>query len=79
MVAISVEYRLSQGSVTPIEALSDTFAAFRWARQHAAELNLDPKRVAGYGVSAGGHLVAAAATIGSSSEGADARPDALLL
>ncbi len=82
MVAVSVEYRLSQGNVTPIEALADTCAAFRWARQHAAELSIDPKRVAGYGVSAGGHLVAAAATVGCPSDGANnasSKPDLLLL
>jgi acetyl esterase len=82
MVAVSVEYRLSEGKVTPIEALADTCAAFRWARQHAAEFSFDPKRVAGYGVSAGGHLVAAAATVGCSSEGASSissKPDLLLL
>jgi acetyl esterase/lipase len=82
LVAISIEYRLSQGSVTPIDALDDTCAAFRWARQHADELSLDPKRVAGYGVSAGGHLLAAAATVGcptNSGSSAPSEPDALLL
>ena len=82
MVAISIEYRLSEGSVTPIEAIADACAAFRWARQHANELNIDPNRVAGYGVSAGGHLVAAAATVGCPNDeanSASSKPDALLL
>src|SRR4029079_18179223 len=82
IVAISVEYRLSEGKITPIEALDDTCAAFRWARKHAADLSIDPNRVAGYGVSAGGQLVAAAATIGCPSNGdvhISSRPDALLL
>jgi len=61
MVAIAVEYRLSQGNVTPIEALDDVRFAFRWVRQKAIELNIDPLRVAGNGVSAGGQLVTAAA------------------
>jgi acetyl esterase/lipase len=81
-VAISVEYRLSQGEETPIEALADTCAAFRWVRQHADELSVDPKRVAGYGVSAGGHLVAAAATVRCPTDGTNSissGPDALLL
>jgi acetyl esterase/lipase len=77
MVAIPVEYRLSQGDVTPIEALEDVCAAFAWTRAHAKDLGIDPRRVAGYGVSAGGHLVACAATIGCPTEGS--RPDALLL
>jgi len=82
LVAISIEYRLSGGDVTPIDALEDTCAAFRWARRHATELALDPARVAGYGVSAGGHLVAAAATVGCPGETPGdgvSRPDALLL
>jgi len=82
MVAIPIEYRLSEGKVTPIEALADVCAAFRWARQKAGELGLDPKRVAGYGVSAGGHLVASAATVGcppGAPDGVRAEPDALLL
>lgn len=82
MVAIPVQYRLSEGDVTPIEALADVCAAFRWAREHAGDFKLDPERVAGYGVSAGGHLVASTATIGCPQEGPSAgrsEPDALLL
>lgn len=82
MVAIPIEYRLSQGDITPIEALSDACAAFRWARRHADELKIDPKRVAGYGVSAGGHLLTSTATVGCPPEEGDGvrfEPDALLL
>lgn len=81
MVAIPIQYRLSQDQVTPIEALADVCAAFRWARVNAADLGIDPTRVAGYGVSAGGHLVASAATVGCPDEASAARssPDALLL
>jgi acetyl esterase/lipase len=76
LVAIAIEYRLSQDGITPIEALEDVCAAFRWTREHAGELGVG-ERVAGYGVSAGGHLVALAATRGCASN--DGRPDALLL
>jgi acetyl esterase/lipase len=82
MVAIAVQYRLSEGEVTPIEALADICAAFRWARRHAGELRLDPNRVAGYSVSAGGHLVTSSVTVGCPKEDgttARAEPDALLL
>jgi acetyl esterase len=82
LLAVSVDYRLSDDKVTPIEALDDTRAAFRWVRRHADEFNIDPKRVAGDGVSAGGHLVAAAATIEDAGDGIDgtsAKPDLLLL
>jgi acetyl esterase/lipase len=82
MVAISIEYRLSSEDTTPIEALADACVAFRWARENADDLNIDAGRVAGYGVSAGGHLAAAAATVGCSEDGSGgglSRPDALLL
>lgn len=82
LTAVTVDYRLSAGKITPIKALDDTRAAFRWVRRYAAELNIDPRRVAGYGVSAGGYLVAAAATLALSGGGisdASSRPDLLLL
>ena len=82
MVAIPVQYRLSEGNVTPIDALTDVCAAFRWVRERAAELRIDPRRVAGYGVSAGGHLVTSTATVGcpmGAEAEAPSKPDALLL
>lgn len=62
MVAIAVDYRLSDETTTPADALEDTCAAFAWARSHADELGIDAKRIAGYGVSAGGQLLGAVAT-----------------
>ena len=82
MVAIPIQYRLSAGDISPIDALADVCAAFRWARMQADELGIDPDRVAVYGVSAGGHLVTSTATVGCPEEGSgDVRsePDALLL
>jgi len=82
MVAVAVDYRLSIGKTTPIEAVDDTRAAFRWVRQHAAEFHIDPKRVAGYGVSAGGQLVAVAAMLDHTGDGVDSvssKPNLLLL
>ena len=76
LVAVAVQYRLSTGGVTPVDALADACAAFAWVRAHAAELGLTGQ-VAGYGVSAGGHLVAATVTVGC--PGNSAGPDALLL
>jgi acetyl esterase/lipase len=82
MVAISVEYRLSNDGLSPIDAVEDACAAFAWAREQAGVFGIDPRRVAGYGVSAGGHLVAAAATLPSVSGraiGSTERPNALLM
>jgi len=76
LVAIAIEYRLSEGEVTPIEALDDVCSAFDWTHKNAEDLGL-AGRIAGYGVSAGGHLVALAGTRGCAANGA--RPDALLL
>lgn len=75
LVAIAVQYRLSEGDITPIDALDDVCAALGWVRHHAEDLGLT-ERVAGYGVSAGGHLAAATATIGCPA--GEAGPDALL-
>ncbi len=77
LVAIAIQYRLSNGAVTPIDALGDACAAFQWTRERATEFGLSG-RVAGYGVSAGGHLVAATATVGCPEDG-PVGPDALLL
>lgn len=82
MVAISIEYRLSEGEVTPIDALSDTRAAFCWTRAKARDFGIDSTHVAGFGVSAGGHLIACAGTPGcGDAAGTDdcSRPDLLLL
>ena len=63
LMAIAVDYSLANAGRTPIDSVDDACAAFAWAREHASEFGLDTKRVVGYGWSAGGHLVAAAATL----------------
>jgi len=76
LVAIAIDYRLAGNDVTPVDALDDVCASFEWARANAHSLGIAGK-VAGYGVSAGGHLLATAATVGC---GPDRRgPDAILL
>jgi len=91
IVAIAVDCRLSAGGaaplpinagLTPVDSVEDACAAFSWSRSHARQLGINPRRVAGYGVSAGGHLVAAAATlpaIRGRTVGKNERPDALVL
>jgi len=62
LVAVAIEYRLSEGNVTPVDALDDVCAAVAWMRAHGAEFGTTG-RVAGYGVSAGGHLIAATSVL----------------
>jgi acetyl esterase/lipase len=56
-VAINIEYRLVPNGGEFPHAVQDCFCALAWVRAHAAELGIDPARVAGLGYSAGGHLV----------------------
>jgi acetyl esterase len=79
-VAIAAQYRLSGENTTPVDSFADTCAAFAYVRQHADELGIDPMRIAGYGESAGGQLVALAATRGCPQDsGGVWRPKLLML
>lgn len=85
MVAISVQYRLtSQEGVTMADCIKDARSAFRWVRSHAAELGIEPAKIAAGGGSAGGHLAATLTTLGDvNDEGDDLKvetqPAALVL
>ena len=59
----SVEYRFSQDAIFPAQ-IEDCKAAIRWLRAHAKDYGYDPKRVAVWGASAGGHLTALLAVTG---------------
>ena len=61
MDAFVCEYRVSPHRF-PLELL-DARRAVRWVRAHAAELKLDPDKVAVMGSSAGGHLAGTAANL----------------
>ncbi|MBN2128128.1 MAG: alpha/beta hydrolase fold domain-containing protein [Sedimentisphaerales bacterium] len=85
MVAVSAEYRVKSGHGTsPYECVLDGKSAVRWLRLHAAELGIDPRRIAAGGGSAGGHVAAATGTLKGFREPAEgpeisARPNALVL
>ncbi len=64
--AMSIDYRLVTCSPAPA-CYQDTLCAIRWVHAHAAEYGLDPDRVFLTGMSAGGHLVSLAATLGEDS------------
>ncbi len=62
MVAVRADYRVfDRQKVTPDQCVEDARSALRWVRRQARELGVDPRRVAGSGGSAGGHLAACAA------------------
>ena len=55
-VAFSMNYRMLPFFPHPAQ-MDDVQRAMRWIRAHAADYNLDPKRIGALGDSAGGHLV----------------------
>ena len=63
-VAFSVNYRLDEPSPFPAE-IDDVQAAVRWVRANADDYGIDAARIAALGESAGGHLTAMLATLGS--------------
>lgn len=69
MVAMTVEYRVAnRHGVKAVSCLADAKSAFRWVRQNAQRLGIDPDRIAAGGGSAGGHLAGALATISAYDE-----------
>lgn len=56
-VGASIGYRLSSEATWPAQ-IHDCKAAIRWLRAHAEKYGFDPDRIAVWGTSAGGHLVA---------------------
>lgn len=85
MVAMTADYRVSsRHQSTVADSVRDAKSAMRWVRAQAAELGVDPERLAAGGGSAGGHLAAATALLPGLDDPADdrkvsARPQALVL
>ena len=73
MVGIRVEYRvIPKGDKgPPVVCCQDAKSAMRWVRTHAAELGIDPQRIAAAGGSAGGHLAAFASMVDGVDDPAD--------
>lgn len=63
----SINYRLSSHAVFPAQ-IEDCKAAIRWLRAHASDHGYDPDRIAAWGSSAGGHLVALLGATGDTRE-----------
>ncbi|HSI36693.1 MAG: alpha/beta hydrolase [Phycisphaerae bacterium] len=86
VVGVRVEYRtIPKGDKgPPVVCCRDAKSALRYVRARAAELGVDPSRVAAAGGSAGGHLAAFTALVDGTDDPQDdkavsARPDALVL
>ncbi|HUQ71336.1 MAG TPA: alpha/beta hydrolase, partial [Planctomycetaceae bacterium] len=60
MVCVLIEYRHLDVASTdpPIPCIQDVRSAVRWVRTHAAELGVDPNRIAAGGGSVGGQMAA---------------------
>ncbi len=85
VVALSADYRVEdRDGVAPRVCVEDARSCLRWVRAHAAELGIDPARIAAGGGSAGGHIAASTALVESFDDplddlGTSCRPDALVL
>ena len=86
MVGVRVEYRtIPKGdNGPPTVCCFDAKSAMRYVRAHAAELGVDPNRIAAAGGSAGGHLAAFTALVDGTDDPQDdkavsCRPHALVL
>src|SRR6266571_4936114 len=63
-VAFGVDYRLAPAFTYPAP-VEDLQTAVRWVRAHGSEFGVDPRRLGAIGESAGGHLAALVAVLGS--------------
>ncbi|MBR7777974.1 alpha/beta hydrolase family protein [Undibacterium rugosum] len=57
LASLSIDYRLAPAAKFPAQA-EDTRCALQWVQQQAQALGIQPERLAGFGISAGAHLLA---------------------
>lgn len=86
MLVLGVQYRFAEKGkqIDPGCCIEDAKSAMRYIRGHAAELGIDPDRIAAMGSSAGGHLAASCALLSTFDSPADdfkvsCKPNALIL
>ncbi|MFH0759173.1 MAG: alpha/beta hydrolase [Bacteroidota bacterium] len=82
MVAIAAQYRLTNSQdITAVESMADARDLVMWMRSHADILQIDPNKIAGYGWSAGAHLISSAAIFPDTLDGSSITscPNALIL
>lgn len=74
--AVSINYRLAPRFAFPAQ-IEDCKTAIRWMRSNAAKYRIDSEQIAGFGYSAGGHLVALLGATDPTCglEGSDAEPN----
>ncbi len=84
LASMSIDYRSAPQARFPAQ-IEDLKCAIRWLHQHAAEHQINPERIAGFGISAGAHLTALAAltpgkwnTVDRSNQSSDALRCAVL-
>lgn len=76
-VAVAMDYRLLPTAIWPAQA-EDVSAALCWMSENAKAYKIDPARIGIFGVSAGGHLAAWAATHPAKCRSGQVAPKALI-